>query len=121
MPKEDKRRELLSIAVSRQPPPARLPPVISKFKPIGVRHHLKDTDIEEIRRLRTSDPDKWTTLRLGKKFNCSSKFIMICCEAPEKKERERQKLEATIARWGPRKRKAWEDRQKRKDLVLKDL
>src|ERR1700710_1205995 len=45
MPKEDKRKQLFA---ARQAPPARLPPVIQKFAPVGVRHHLKDSDIAEI-------------------------------------------------------------------------
>lgn len=121
MPKEDKRKGLFSAVVAKRASQSNLPPIIEKFKPLAVRHHLKEEDIAEIRRLRTTDPDKWTTLRLGKKFNCASKFVMMICEAPEKKEKERQKLEATMARWGPRKTKAWDDRQRRIELALKDM
>lgn len=122
VPKEDKRRQLFSAIASRQATPSRLPPVIPKFAPVGIRHHLKDSDIAEIQRLRGSDPEKWTALRLSKKFNCSTRFIQMCAEAPEeKKERDRQKLEALKARWGPKKTLAREDRLKRKELALKDL
>jgi len=98
-----------------------LPPVIPKFKPLGLKHHLNDADIEEIRRLRTSDPDKWSSFRLAKKFNCSRTFIGMCCEAPEeKKERDRQNMEAIKARWGPRRTMAREDRDKRYEMALRD-
>lgn len=121
MPKEDKRKHLFAATAAPQASSTRLPPVIPKFKPVGVRHHLKDSDIAEIQKLRTSDPEKWTALRLSKKFNCSMRFISMCCEAPEeKKERVRQKQEATMARWGPRRTMAREDREKRIELALKD-
>jgi hypothetical protein len=120
MPKEDRRRQLFA---ARQVTPTRLPPIISKFKPLEIKHHLKDSDILEIQRLRASNPELWTVLRLSKKFNCSKDFIMMCSsrECPEeKKERDMQKLEATMARWGPRKTMGREDRKKRIELALKD-
>jgi len=122
MPKEDKRRQLFAAALTRQMPLSRLPPAVPKFAPIGISHHLKDSDIAEIRKLRTSDPEKWSALRLSKKFNCSRRFIRMCAEAPEeKKERDRQKWEVLRSRWGPKKTMASEDRQKRMEMALKDL
>jgi hypothetical protein len=122
MPKEDKRKQLFAATLAKQPPTStRLPPLIPKFKPLELRHHLKDTDIAEIQRLRNLDPDKWTVFRLSKKYNCAKSFISICVDTPaEKKERDRQKMEAAMARWGPRRTKAREDRIKRKELALKD-
>lgn len=122
LPKEDKRKQLFATPVARPAASTRLPPVIPKFAPVGIRHHLKDSDIAEIQRLRSSDPEKWTALRLSKKFNCSKVFIQMCAQAPEeKKERDRQKLEIQKARWGPKKTMAREDRLKRRELALKDL
>jgi hypothetical protein len=121
LPKGDKRKPLFEKAVAMHPKPAKLPPIIGRFKPVGVRHHLTDADIEEIRSLRTNDPDKWTARRLAYKYNCSIFFISMCCEAPaEKKERDREKEDAMKARWGPRRRKAREDREKRIQLALRD-
>lgn len=121
LPKEDKRRQLFAATAARTPAPTRLPPVIQKFKPVGVRHHLTEKDIEEIRKLRSSDPFQWSAAKLARKFNCSMFFVKMCCEAPEeKKELERQKLEALRARWGPKRRRAREDMLKRKELALRD-
>jgi len=125
LPKEDKRRPLFATIASRQAnTAAKLPPIIERFKPWDVpKHHLKDSDILEIQRLRASDPEKWTVLRLSKKFNCARAFIMMCSseECPEeKKDMDRQRLEATKARWGPRKTRGKEDRMKRIELALKD-
>lgn len=122
LPKEDKRRQLLASTATR---PAmtttRLPPVIQKFKPVGIKHHLTDADIEEIRRLRTADPYQWNVTKLARKFNCSTFFVKMCCEAPEeKKELERQKFEAIMARWGPKRTRAREDMLKRKEIALRD-
>jgi hypothetical protein len=122
LPKEDKRKQLFASTLARPATPSRLPPVISKFAPVGIRHHLKDTDIAEIQRLRASDPEKWTALRLSKKFNCTKVFIQMCAQAPaEKVERDKLKLEVQKSRWGPKKTMAREDRLKRRELALKDL
>lgn len=120
LPKEDKRKQILAPTAARTTN-APLPPVIAKFKPMGVRHHLTEADITEIQRLRTSDPFQWSAAKLARKFNCSMFFVKMCCEAPEeKKELERQKLEALRSRWGGRKTRAREDMLKRKELALRD-
>jgi hypothetical protein len=82
---------------------------------------LRDADIAEIQKLRSSDPVKWSANKLARKFNCSHLFIQTCCQAPqEKKELEGKKVQAARARWGPRRTRAREDRLKRKELILKD-
>jgi hypothetical protein len=119
LPKDDKRRQFLEATSRRTPGPTRIPPLISK--PSIPVHHLTDADIAEIQRLRSSDPMKWSQNKLAKKFNCSMHFIQICCQASaEKKELDRQQLEAIKARWGPKRTRAREDRLKRRDLILKD-
>ncbi|TAQ89380.1 hypothetical protein B7494_g2264 [Chlorociboria aeruginascens] len=120
LPKEDKRRQLLVDSASkftRTP----LPPPIQRPKPDLQRHHLSEADVEEIRRLRTENPEKWSRNKLAKKFNCSSLFIVSICEAPEsKQELEKAKVEAVRARWGPRRTMAREDRVKRLALSRRD-
>lgn len=120
LPKEDKRKQLLA---SRAPESAgtRLPPVIAKFKEMGVKHHLTEAEIAEIHELRSADPFSWTAPKLARKFNCSTFFVRMCCEASaEFKALERQKLEERRAKWGARKTRAYEDRLKRKELALRD-
>ena len=119
LPKEDKRRQLLTATSSKTPGSTRLPPLIPRTNKIP-SHHLTDADIAEIQRLRTSDPVTWSVLKLARKFNCSSRFIIMCASAPEKAELEQKKVEAVRAKWGPRRTKAREDRVKRRELILKD-
>ena len=119
LPKEDKRRQLLLATYSKTLGSTRLPPLVAKSK--FPTHHLTDADIAEIQRLRTSDPVTWSCSKLARKYNCSAFFIKMCVQAPqEKKELERQKLEAVKARWGPRRTKAREDKAKRWELILRD-
>ncbi|OJJ43341.1 hypothetical protein ASPZODRAFT_169366 [Penicilliopsis zonata CBS 506.65] len=80
------------------------------------KYHLKQSDIEEIRRLRLSDPMSWSRWKLAKRFECSPLFIAMVCEAsPEKKEIQKKVLEAVQSRWGIKRRIAREDRQLRKE------
>lgn len=91
-----------------------LPPVFKTSAP--KKYHLNPSDIEEIRRLRLSDPMLWSRWKLAKRFDCSPMFIAMVCEAsPQKKEIQRQVLDAVQSRWGTKRRMAREDRQLRKE------
>lgn len=120
LPKEDKRKQLLA-SLGVETTSSRLPPVIAKFRDMGVKHHLTEAEIAEIYKLRSADPFTWTAVKLARKFNCSSFFVRMCCEATEEvKELERQKTEARRAKWGPKKTRAYEDKLKRRELALRD-
>ncbi|KAJ5772052.1 hypothetical protein N7520_002581 [Penicillium odoratum] len=85
------------------------------------KYHLTPSDIEEIRKLRLSDPMTWSRHKLAKRFECSPLFIAIVCEAsPEKKQIQKQVLEAVQSRWGPKRRMAREDRQLRREAWGRD-
>ncbi|KAJ5937468.1 hypothetical protein N7454_004768 [Penicillium verhagenii] len=85
------------------------------------KYHLTPSDIEEIRKLRLSDPMTWSRHKLAKRFECSPLFIAIACEAsPEKKQIQKQVLEAVQSRWGPKRRMAREDRQLRREAWGRD-
>ncbi|ESZ96520.1 hypothetical protein SBOR_3142 [Sclerotinia borealis F-4128] len=123
LPKDDKRRKILSItqerinALSKH----RLPPLVNPKQFRYERGHLSEKDVAEIRRLRADQPERWTRLQLSKKFQCSSIFIGMITEAPEeKRELERQKLEAVKAKWGPTRTAARENRQRRVELAKRD-
>jgi len=74
-----------------------------------------------MRRLRANDPENWTRIKLAKKFNCSSLFVRMCCEATKEEiEAEKAKMEALKARWGPKRRMAREDRVKRREASYRD-
>ena len=121
LPKDDQRRQLFSSADDGDagqsskslPPPVR--------KPYQKQYHLTEADFAEIRRLRTQDPETWTREKLAKRFNCSSLFVGIVCEASkEHKEKRAQIVEAVKARWGSKRRMAREDRVRRRELWGRD-
>ncbi|CZS87877.1 hypothetical protein WAI453_000259 [Rhynchosporium graminicola] len=126
LPKEDKRRQLLAATAARfsSSPASALPPPIHKTQKFP-HHHLSDTDIAEILRLKRQAPEEWTNNKLSRKFNCSHHFISICldnCDVPGIEKRKKliaDQEEVVKASWGPRRRKAREDRAKRIDLALK--
>lgn len=74
-----------------------LPPPLKRIK--EKKYHLSEEDVEEIRTLRRQDPDKWNRKSLSKKFGCSQFFIGMIAEAPEKRQKELEKLENIKARW----------------------
>jgi hypothetical protein len=119
LPKDDKRRKLFGDATASTSS-SELPPLVKHF-PKHPRHHLTEEDVAEIKRLRSTDPENWTRLKLARRFNCSSHFVSLCCEAkPEKIALEKEKLEMVKARWGPKRRIAREDRTKRREAVYRD-
>ena len=126
LPANDPRRTLL--AQSHQhanpydQPGKRLPPIIPKHKPYEKKYHLREKEIEEIRRLRSEDPYKWTRAKLAEKFDCSPFFVGMVAEASsEKKAEEQRRLEEIKQKWGRRRTYAREERAKRRDLWAKDL
>ncbi len=145
LPREDKRRQLYASAQiyatasaqRRQTPfiaspgtplstPSFLPPRPSTALPVPVRtpyekkYHLGISEIEEIRRLRASDPDKWTRVKLADKFGCSQFFVGLIAKAPEKAEKVSKEHERMRKRWGATRRMAREDRDRRKVLWGRD-
>ncbi|KAL3486183.1 mitochondrial ribosomal protein subunit L20-domain-containing protein [Aspergillus germanicus] len=119
LPPNDVRRTLRNDASSKSQSPEALPSV---FKSAPERkYHLTREDVEEIRKLRSSDPILWSRWKLAKHFNCSPIFIAQACEAsPQKKEIQRQVLAAVQSRWGKTRRMAREDRQLRKESWGRD-
>lgn len=74
-----------------------------------------------MRALRAKDPERWSVLKLAARYDCQPLFVMMCCRASaEHKDRERARLDAIKARWGPFKTAAREERKKRKVLLHKD-
>jgi hypothetical protein len=122
LPKDDKRRKLFSSTATSTLafPGSKLPP-LSRKAPAYQRHHLTEEDVKEIKRLRSTDPETWTRAKLAKKYNCSSIFIGMCCEAPKEKiEAAKAQVEAIKARWGPKRKMAREDRVKRREAAYRD-
>jgi hypothetical protein len=124
LPKEDKRKQLLEVTAQKlSSSQTRLPPPI-RPKPKVPHHHLNDKDIAEIMRLKQQEPDAWDNAKLARKFNCSSYFISVCLsecgvDNTKRKKEMQERLEAVKARWGPRRRKAEEERERRFQLAYR--
>ena len=123
LPPNDPRRQLLaqshSYANPYNQPDRRLPPPVRK--PCEKKYHLGEKEIEEIRKLRTEDPFKWTRKTLAEKYDCSQFFVGLICQASkERLEQQRQELENIKSKWGQRRRHAREDRTRRRELWGKD-
>jgi len=125
LPPNDPRRKLLAQSHSHanpyDQPDRRLPPMLTGHRPYEKKYHLREKEIEEIRRLRTEDPFKWTRTKLAEKFDCSQFFVgMVCPASKEKMDKHDEEIERIKAKWGRRKRYAREDRGKRRELWGRD-
>lgn len=119
LPPDDIRRTLRTERPSNHTQPEELPPVFKAST--EKKYHLGRSDIEEIRKLRLNDPMNWSRWKLAKRFQCSPMFIAMICDAgPQKKEIQKQVLEAVQSRWGSKRRMAREDRQLRKESWGRD-
>ncbi|KAI0393357.1 hypothetical protein F5Y17DRAFT_313640 [Xylariaceae sp. FL0594] len=99
---------------------APLPPPSRPNEMRETQYNVTEEQVEEMRQLRASDPQKWSVLELARKFSCTPYFVMMCCKAsPEHKDRERKRLEAIKSRWGVIRTKAREERKKRKVMLLR--
>lgn len=97
-----------------------LPPPAHRSESHVKKYNVTQDQVEEMRELRASDPITWSVHRLAEKFDCSNYFVMMCCKASrEHKDRERERLDAIKARWGPIRAHARDERKKRKELLLR--
>lgn len=99
-----------------------LPPPINK--PYEKKYHLKEEDLEEMRRLRAEDPMLWSCKKLAQKFETSTMFVTQVTAGTkgvrEKQEMQAKLLEFVQSRWGPKRRLAREDRQLRREKWYRD-
>ncbi|KAI1416173.1 mitochondrial ribosomal protein subunit L20-domain-containing protein [Hypoxylon sp. FL1857] len=85
------------------------------------KYNVTKEQVDEMRRLRAEDPAQWSVLKLAERYDCAPIFVMMCCRAsPEHRNKERARLDAVKAGWGPIRSAAREERKKRKTLLLKD-
>ncbi|KAI1662529.1 mitochondrial ribosomal protein subunit L20-domain-containing protein [Daldinia decipiens] len=86
------------------------------------KYNVTREQVDEMRELRATDPERWSVLKLAERYGCAPYFVMMCCRAPdEHRERERAILGAVKERWGPIRTAARQERKKRRDLLHKDL
>ncbi|OAA33265.1 hypothetical protein AAL_00730 [Moelleriella libera RCEF 2490] len=120
LPRKDPRRRRLGGALGPDAlSDAALPPQM-KYKHRTARYHLKEEDMEEMRRLRAEDPAEWTVNRLARKFECSEVFVKMVAPAPAgHKAWLQETLDRKKARWGPSKTRARDDRRRRAEMVYR--
>ncbi|KAI0853200.1 mitochondrial ribosomal protein subunit L20-domain-containing protein [Daldinia vernicosa] len=86
------------------------------------KYNVTREQVEEMRELRATDPERWSVLKLAERYGCAPYFVMMCCSAPtEHRERERARLNAVKERWGAIRTGAREERKKRRVLLHKGL
>jgi hypothetical protein len=91
-----------------------LPPRVRTFPP---RAKLCNEQIEQIKQLRTSDPDTNTVLQLAKKFNTFPGFIMRITQCPTaRKQKLVQQAQEQFEQLSLSKKKRAIDRMRRKAL-----
>lgn len=84
------------------------------------RPPITKEEVEEMRQLRQEDPSRWNVKALSDKYQIPQSFVMACCQAPKEKiEFERKKLELISKRWGAMKRKAKEDKERRREMLFR--
>jgi hypothetical protein len=84
-------------------------------------YHLTDKDVIEIQKLRQEDPEKWTRKSLAEKFGCSEFFISIASKPlPEHQAEMDRRLKVIKGRWSQKRIVTRRDRQRRRELWLRD-
>ncbi|CCH58711.1 hypothetical protein TBLA_0A09230 [Henningerozyma blattae CBS 6284] len=89
----------------------------SSSRPEGKTYHLMPEQIEEIKKLRASDPEKYTRKVLAKQFDVSPLFISLVSSASKERLTEMdRRLKLIKNRFHPKRAIARDDRKKRKEL-----
>lgn len=99
-----------------------LPPGV--FKTINPKkYHLTPVDFEEMRKLRKEDPSNWTLNRLADRFQCTNFFAGKVTAGIISEEYRKEAFAEHVAnrkRWGVRRRKAKEERVRRREAWGRD-
>jgi len=84
-------------------------------------YNLTPKDVEEIKKLRISEPYKFTKKVLAEKFNVSEFTISLVSDAnPERNEDMQNRLNLIKSRWGKGRKEARSDRVKRMQYWYRD-
>ncbi|PNY28403.1 54S ribosomal protein L20, mitochondrial [Tolypocladium capitatum] len=127
LPRSDPRRLALLRMRSNPGAPSLAPAAEASDLPPAMRYHrrdpkyhLKEDDVAEMRRLRAEDPMKWSVGHLAQKFDCSPIFVRMVAPAPDGHlDWLNAKMERKMARWGPKKTQAREDRKRRTEMMYR--
>ncbi|KAK3063744.1 hypothetical protein LTS18_013111 [Coniosporium uncinatum] len=95
-----------------------LPPPVRQ--PYEKQYHLTESQMAQIRKLRQTDPFRWTRVKLAEKFGCSQFFVSLVCKSGEAARAQEERIEEVKRRWGRKKVSSREDRGRRKELWGRD-
>lgn len=100
--------------------PAALPPILFPRKKPELPP-VSEEVIDEMRRLRREDPEKWTAGTLAKKFNCSQGFVRLVAKLPRQVQRAAlqkrdEDHEAFRSKWGEKRLMQKEIRDRRREF-----
>lgn len=98
----------------RIPDDVPLPPELPKQWKLN--QVLTQADIDEIRRLRMSEPFKWTVTALCEKFECSAALVKAIAAPPASHERYVKKMAKVQKSWSAGRAKARQERLRREVL-----
>lgn len=122
LPASDKRRAIRAALESHQQQTQAntLGPTVRE--PYEKKYHVTEGEVDEMRRLRAQDPDKWSNTALAKKFECSRTFASIVIRGLAKEKGEEQKMVKRVieSNRGVKRRVAREDRLIRREKWLRD-
>ncbi|KAK1760541.1 mitochondrial ribosomal protein subunit L20-domain-containing protein [Echria macrotheca] len=83
------------------------------------KYHLTPEDVQQMRELRAADPVRNSVASLANRFGCSKLFVIFCCQSsPQHRDKIREAIAAEQARWGPRKMAAFQERARRRQMLL---
>lgn len=104
--------------IRKQATPEYTPEDVSYMPPLSEisekKYHLTKEQVEEIVKLRTADPYKYTRKALAEKFGCSEFFVSLVCDCSEERLNDmNNRLEQIQLMWGGRKRAAKEMKAER--------
>jgi hypothetical protein len=99
----------------------RLPPLLRPSAYVKEPPRVTHEQIQEIKRLRQEDPEKYSRARLARMFNCTSHFVAQVAALPptqrkQFRKRRDEEHEAVREGWGERKSLIAEIRKKRREF-----
>jgi hypothetical protein len=104
-----------------KPEEGRLPPLLRPSAYVKEPPRVTPEQMEEIRRLRQEDPEKYSRSRLAEMFNCTSHFVanIAALHPTQRKQftrRRDEEHEAVRQSWGARKSLFMDIRKKRREF-----
>ncbi|KLU84955.1 hypothetical protein MAPG_03989 [Magnaporthiopsis poae ATCC 64411] len=82
---------------------------------------VSEAEVREMREKRAADPNRWSVTALAREYDTTKTFVMLATgtsKMTDHKLEMREQLERVKERWGPKKIKAREDRDRRREMLF---